>query len=50
MQIPDVMALSLGEWLAIQRGWVKAHRRGPEPPSADEFDAAVMRDRGVSLH
>lgn len=48
MGVPDVGALSLGQWVAICRGWAKAHGQGGiDPPSEDEFDQAVMRARGV---
>lgn len=48
MNLQDVGALSLGQWAAICRGWAKAHGEAKvDPPSEDEFDAAVMRARGV---
>lgn len=46
MNVHDVGSLSLGQWAAISRGWAKAHGQlGAEPPTEDEFHAAVMAAR-----
>lgn len=48
MGVHDVMSLSLGEWGAIVRHWNKAHGKSRvDPPTDDEFDAAVLAARGV---
>lgn len=50
MQVQDVMSLSLGEWVAVRQAWERAHSDGKsniEPPSDDEFEAAVLSARGV---
>ena len=47
MGVGDVMSLSLGEWLAICAVWDRAHGKDTAaPPSADEFEAALMAARG----
>jgi hypothetical protein len=43
----DVESMSLGQWIALARGWNKAHRQDVEPPSVEEFEAAVLAARGV---
>lgn len=49
MSIANVGDLSLGQWSAICRAWNKAHGESKaEAPSEAEFDAAVMRARGVA--
>ncbi|WP_165815998.1 hypothetical protein [Kumtagia ephedrae] len=46
MGIHDVGSLSLGQYLAMVRGWNRAHGDNkPKPPSGAEFDAAVGRAR-----
>ena len=48
MNLGDPGDLSLGQYAAIARGWNKAHGQGQmDPPSEAEFDAAVLRARGV---
>lgn len=47
MNIPDWRRLSLGEWVAVCRGWARAHGKSTvAPPSEAEFDAAVRAARG----
>jgi hypothetical protein len=49
MQVQNVGSLSLGQWMAICRGWNKAHgSTRTAPPTEDEFDRAVMQARGIS--
>ena len=48
MQMTDVMALSLGEWVAILRGWNRAHSDKVDPPTVYEFEAAMMAEGSVS--
>ncbi len=44
----DVRDMSLGQYAAIAHGWAKAHGQAKlSAPSEDEFDAAVMRARGI---
>lgn len=44
-----VRDMSLGQYAAIARGWAKAHGQAKlSAPSEDEFDAAVMRARGIN--
>lgn len=43
MNVQDVGSLSLGQWMAILRGWNKAHGDNtPQPPTREEFEAAVL--------
>jgi hypothetical protein len=46
MQVQNVMLLSLGEWAAIMRGWNRAHSDKVDPPSVEEFEAAMMAAGG----
>jgi len=39
--------MSMGQWFALAAGWNKAHRQDVEPPSVEEFEAAVLAARGV---
>lgn len=41
--------MSLGEWVAVARGWNKAHGAKDEaaPPTEDEFEAALLAARGI---
>jgi hypothetical protein len=41
MGVGDVMSLSLGEWAAILRGWNRAHTGKVDPPTVEEFEAAM---------
>jgi len=41
MQLHNVMSLSLGEWAAILRGWNRAHSGKVDPPTVEEFEAAM---------
>jgi len=48
MKIQNVMGLSIGEWAAICRHWRRAHQDNEtdiEPPSEDEFEAAIVAVR-----
>ncbi len=46
MNVSDVLDLTLGQWGAICEGWNKAHGgEKVDPPSADEFEAAVAAAR-----
>jgi hypothetical protein len=48
MGVHNVRSLSIGEWAAICRAWRKSHGDNkPEAPTEDEFDAAIMRARGI---
>jgi len=49
MGVHNVGDLSLGQWTAICRHWARAHADGTkvEPPSREEFEAAVLASRGV---
>jgi len=38
--------LSLGQWEAICRGWIRAHGGKIEAPTDAEFEAAVASARG----
>lgn len=42
MRVADVMSLSLGEWAAIVRGWNRAHSDKVDPPTVEEFEAAML--------
>jgi hypothetical protein len=48
MQVQNVMSLSLGEWAAIMRGWNRAHSDKVDPPSVEEFEAAMLAANGVA--
>jgi len=48
MQVQNVMSLSLGEWTAILRGWNRAHSDKVDPPSIEEFEAAMAAEGGIS--
>jgi len=42
------MSLSLGEWEAMITQWNILHGDGkPQPPTEEEFDAAILRARGI---
>jgi hypothetical protein len=43
----DVMRLSIGEWAAVVEQWNRANAKTPEPPSVEEFEAAVIASRNV---
>lgn len=44
MGLGDPGGLSLGQWVAVRRGWETAHKgRQVSPPTEDEFEAAVAR-------
>lgn len=50
MGIPDVGALSLGQWTAIVKAWNAAHASEdtpPAPPTVDEFELAYAKARGL---
>lgn len=50
MGIPDVGAMSLGQWTAIVKTWNAAHASEgapPAPPTVDEFELAYARARGL---
>jgi hypothetical protein len=48
MRVANVMSLSLGEWAAIVRGWSRAHSDKVDPPSVEEFEAAMAGANGVA--
>lgn len=49
MQVQNVGRLSLGQWIAIRKGWDARHGGEKAPaPTEDEFDLAVMRARGAA--
>lgn len=43
MGVPNVMAMTLGEWVMITRAWNKAHggSTAVAPPTAAEFESAI---------
>jgi hypothetical protein len=41
MNVHNVRDLSLGQWTAIVRGWNRAHSDKVDPPSVEEFEAAM---------
>lgn len=41
MRVANAMSLSLGEWAAIVRGWNRAHSDKVDPPTVEEFEAAM---------
>lgn len=43
----EVEAMSLGQWIALAGGWSRAHRQDVDPPSVEEFEAAVLAARSV---
>jgi hypothetical protein len=48
MNVQNVGNRSLGEWASICRQWAKAHGESTvEPPTEDEFEAAIMAARGL---
>jgi len=42
-------AMSLGQWVAIARGWAAAHQDPNQstPPTDEEFEAAVIAARSM---
>jgi hypothetical protein len=46
LRVANVMSLSLGEWAAIVRGWNRTHSDKVDPPSVEEFEAAMMAAGG----
>ena len=47
MGVQGAMDMSLGEWVAIVRHWKRAHDDKPEPPTIEEFEAAVEKGREI---
>jgi hypothetical protein len=41
MGVQDIRDLSLGQWTAIVRGWNRANSDKVDPPSVEEFQAAM---------
>lgn len=42
MGVPDVMSLSLGQWVAIVAVWNKENGAPPAAPTDEEFDRMIM--------
>lgn len=44
MSVPDVMNMTLGEWVVINRAWHRAHGgdSGLRPPTDGEFESAIF--------
>lgn len=45
----EIDAMSLGQWVALARGWREIHKeKSVEPPSVEELEEAMLKVRGAA--